>query len=266
MNKLLLAAMAAFVVASVCVAQDAPVAQAEAEGLPVSFDAGVDLYSHYLWRGIEVNDEPVAQPAGTVSLDLAEFGSVSAGVWANYDFTNFGKGDGRADGFSEIDYTVSYAIDVADFSLEAGHIWYTFPVKDGPDGASTREVYGAVAYNNDIVTPSLSVYYDYAVVEGFYGNAALSKAFELDEQTTASVFASVGAGDDNYNKGYGLTSDNALIDGNIGVNVSYAVNDILSVGVTVVWSSVLDDGIRENVDAAQDKDWLWGGVNLSASF
>ena len=41
---------------------------------------------------------------------------------------------------------------------------------------------------------------------------------------------------------------------------------MFSVGATVVWTSVLDDGIRENVDAAQDKDILWGGVNLAAAF
>ena len=52
-------------------------------------------------------------------------------------------------------------------------------------------------------------------VEGVYGRAALSKDFELAEQVTAGVFASLGAGDDNYNKGYGLTTDDALIDGEL---------------------------------------------------
>jgi hypothetical protein len=241
-------------------------AQEAAEGSPLSFEATLDLYSHYAWRGIEINDEPVAQPGASASYSLGDAGSISAGVWANYDFTNFSKNDGRADGISEIDYTLSYAIDISDFSLELGHIWYTFPVKGGPDGSSTREVYGAVAYNNDIVTPSLTVYYDYAAVEGFYGSFALAKDFEINEQVTAGVFASLGAGDDNYNKGYGLTSDNAIIDANLGASVSYAINDIFSVGATVVWTSVVDDGIRSNVDAAQDKDILWGGINLAAAF
>jgi hypothetical protein len=264
MKKLVVVAMAMFTVVSTCVAQEAAVV--EAEGSPVSFAAGLDLYSHYLWRGIEVNDEPVGQPAGTATYGLGDYGSISAGVWANYAFTNSRKGDGRTDGFNEVDYTLSYAIDVADFSLEAGHIWYTFPRRDGQDGPSTREVYGAVAYNNDIVTPSLALYYDYAAIEGLYGTAGLTKEFELDEQTTATVFGLVGAGDDNYNKGYGLTTDNALIDGSIGANVTYAINDIVSVGATVVWSTVIDSGIRDNVDPVQDKEWLWGGINLAASF
>lgn len=252
-------------IASTCVAQEVAEA-AEAESFPVSFNAGVDLYSHYLWRGIEVNDEPVAQPAGTATFDLEEFGSVSAGVWANYAFSNSRKGDGRTDGFNEVDYTLNYGIDVSDFSLEVGHIWYTFPRRNGSDGASTREVYGAVAYNNDIVTPSLAVYYDYADIEGTYAVAALSKDIEINEQLTAGVFASMGAGDDNYNKGYGLTTDSALIDGNIGASLTYAIDDTFTVGATVVWSSVLDDGIRNNVDPVQDRDWLWGGINFAAAF
>ncbi|MFO7937916.1 MAG: hypothetical protein R6V06_09980 [Kiritimatiellia bacterium] len=262
MKTLILTAMAMVAIAFTTVAQEV----VETEGCPIAFDATLDFYSHYAWRGIEYNDEPVAQPGAAARYDMAEYGSVSAGVWANYDFTNFKKHDGRGDGFSEIDYTLNYAVDVEDLTLEAGHIWYTFPVKDGQDESSTREVYGSVAYNNDIVVPSLTVYYDYADIEGFYGNAALSKNFEIAEQVTAGLFASLGAGDDNYNKGYGLTRDNALIDGNLGACVTYAINDIFSVGATAVWTSVLDDGIRENVDADQHKDILWGGINLAASF
>ena len=264
MKKLLVVALAMITVVSTGMAQEAVVA--EAEGNLVSFDATLDLYSQYAWRGIQKNDEPVAQPGASASYDLGDYGSLAAGVWANYDFTNFNKRDGRADGFSEVDYTLSYAIDIDDFSLEAGHIWYTYPVKDGQDGSSTREVYGSVAYNNDIVVPALTVYYDYAAVEGFYSTFALSKDFEIAEQITAGVFSFLGAGDDNYNKGYGLTSDDALIDFNLGASASYAINEIFSVGATVVWTSVVDDGIRENVDAAQDKDILWGGINLAAAF
>lgn len=263
MKKLLVAALAMVTAGSVCMAQEVA---AEAEGFPLSFEATLDLYSDYMWRGIQVTDEPVYQPGGSMSYDMGDYGSLSAAVWANFDFTDT-NGTTHGGGLNEVDYTASYAIDVADFTLEAGHIWYTFPQVNGTDwSSSTREVYGSVAYNNDIVTPSLAVYYDYAAIEGFYSSFALSKDFEIAEQVTAGVFASLGAGDADYNQGYGLTDDAAVIDGNIGANVSYAINDIFSVGATVVFTSVVDSGIRDNVDATQDKDILWGGVNLAAAF
>lgn len=260
MKKLVVVALAMLAIASTGFAQEL----VEAESCPISVEGTLDLYSQFVWRGWQRNDEPVAQPAAAVTLEMNEYGSLNAGVWANYDFTNFKKHDGRADGFSWIDYTVNYGIDVRDVSFEVGNIWYTYP--RGKNEPSTREVYGAVAYNNDFVVPSLAVYYDYDEHDGFYGNFALSKDIEITEQVKTGVFAALGAGDDDYNRSYGLTRDEALIDFNLGANVSYAINEIFSVGATLVYTSIVDSGIRNNVDPAQDKDMLWGGVNLAAAF
>ena len=257
MKKLIIAALAIATVAATCVAQ-------EEGGSPLSFDVGADLYSDYIWRGIEVTDGPVIQPAASLSLDLGDMGSISAGAWGNYDLTDDGP-NGDPD-MSEVDYTISYAIDIEAVSLEAGHIWYTFPNSHGSDGSSTKEVYGSIAYNNDIVTPSAALYYDYDVVEGFYGTIGLDKGFELAENIEAGIFATLGAGDDDYNAAYYGTSS-AVTDFNLGASASYAVNDYVTVGVTVCWTSLVDGDIRDNADAAgMSEDMLWGGLNLAASF
>lgn len=257
MKKLLVAVLSLLSIATTCVAQ-------EDGGSPLSFDAGADLYSAYIWRGIQVNDEAVIQPALSASLDLGDMGSVSAGAWGNFDLTDDGP-NGDPD-MSEVDYVISYAIDIEDVSLEAGNIWYTFPNSHGPSGSSTKEVYGSVAYNNDIITPSAALYYDYDLVEGFFGTVGLSKDFELAENISASLFSTLGAGDDDYNQAYyGTSSAVAVFD--LGASASYAINDIVSVGVTVVWTSLVDSDIRDNADAAgMDEDMLWGGLNLAASF
>ncbi|MDA3923581.1 MAG: hypothetical protein PF904_02645 [Kiritimatiellae bacterium] len=268
MKKLLIVALAMVAVASTCMAQEV----AEAEGIPLSFDVTLDIYSSYVWRGYQVNDDPVAQPGAVASLDLGEYGSIFAGVWANYDFNNFSGGDNRADGFSELDYTLSYAIDLKDFSLEVGHIWYSYPVfSDEEYDVSTEEIFVSIAYNNDIVTPSLTVYHDYSDdddVEGTYASVALSKDFEITEQVSASVFASLGGCDEDYaDSYYGAADGNYLLDGNVGVSTSYAINDYLSVGATLVWTSVVDSDVRDVADAnGLDQDMLWGGLNLAASF
>jgi len=265
MKKLLVVALAMIAIASNCVAQEVAVV-VEEESSPLTFDVGADIYSAYIWRGIQVNDEPVVQPAASLGYDLGDLGSISAGVWGNYDLTNFRKGDGRADGFSEVDCTVSYAIDISDVSLEAGNIWYLFPNQQGPSGASTEEVYGSVAYNNEIVVPSFSLYYDYNYADGFYGSFALSKDIEINDQVSAGVFSSLGAADDDFAMAY-YGENESIVDFNLGASVTYAINDNLSVGATVVWTSLVDSGIRDNADASgYDEDMLWGGINLAASF
>ncbi len=267
MKRLVLGAVALVCFAGRAVAQEAaPVAvKEESPDTGFAFDATVDIYSAYVWRGCVVNDRPVWQPGGTVSYATGDYGTFSAGAWANFDITD--RNNARAGGgLNEIDYTLSYAIDVGDFSLEAGHIWYTFPKANGGDYlGSTREVYGSVAYNNDLVTPSLALYYDYAAVEGFYGIAALNKEFELGDRTTLGFDLSLGAGDDDYMNAYFGENSAGLADFTADVYVSYALTDAISVGAKLAWTSLVDSGARDN-EVYWKEDILWGGVNLAASF
>ena len=271
MKKLLTVATVIMTITSTCIAQEvsvtdpAPEAVVQAEKSPLSFDASVDLLSAYMWRGQLLNDEPVWQPAANVGYDLGDDrGIISVEVWANFDITD-NNSHRSACGLNEIDYTLSYAKDIEDFSMEAGNIWYTFPKANGQDyGHSTEELFGRVTYNNDIVVPSLVVYYDYAQVEGFYGLFELSKDFEIAEQITAGVFGSVGAGDDDYVDEYHGESA-ALLDFNLGASVTYAIDDNFSVGAKLVWTSLVDDDVR-SATASSDEDEVWGGLNIAAAF
>lgn len=245
-------------------AQQAEVAE-KSPDTGLSFEATLDLYSAYVFRGCVVNDRPVWQPAGTVSYATGEYGTFSAGVWANFDITAR-NGCRSGGGLNEIDYTLSYAIDVDDFALEAGHLWYTFPKVNGHDYLfSTREVYGSAAYNNDIVTPSLAVYYDYAAAEGFYGVAALNKEIAMSDQLTLGVDLSLGAGDDDYMNAYFGESGFGLADLMLGVYALFAVTDNVAFGARLAWTSLVDSGARDNKIYWQE-DILWGGLNLSAAF
>lgn len=249
-------------------AASAPAAVVPAEESPdtgFSLSATMDVYSAYVWRGCVVNDRPVWQPGGTATYDTGDYGSFSANVWANFDITD--RNNHRAGGgLNEVDYTVSYAIDVGPFSLSAGHIWYTFPKVNGKDYyGSTREVYATVAYNNDIVTPFLKAYYDYEAAEGFYGNAGLTKSIEINDQFSVGAEVSLGAGDSDYMDCYFASDDTGLADFNAAVFCSYALTDNVSVGARLAWMSLIDSDARDN-EVYWDEDLLWGGVNLAASF
>lgn len=267
MKKLLFMAVAMVAIASVVSAQEAAATAApavvEEENSPLSFAATLDLYSAYVWRGVVVNDRPVWQPGATVSYDTGDYGTFSGNVWGNFDMTDR-KGHTQFGGINEVDYTVSYAIDVGPVSLSAGHIWYTFPsVSSSAYGSSTREVYATAQYNNDLVNPFVKVYYDYEYAEGFYGNVGLNKTVSVTDQFSVGSEVSLGAGDEDYMSGYFGTSDAGLVDFNAALFASYAITDNISIGPRLAWMSVVDGDARDNSD---DQDLLWGGVNLSASF
>lgn len=241
------------------------VPQEEDPNTGFSFAATLDLYSAYVWRGFVQNDRPVWQPGGTVSYKMAEYGTLSANVWANFDMTDH-AGHRSAGNIYEVDYTTTYAVDVGPLSLSAGHIFYTWPKAGGQDYFnSTREVFGTVAYNNDVVTPFLRVYYDYLCAEGFYGLGGLTKTVSLTDRLSAGAEVSLGACDGDYMNWYTGVDEAGFVDFNAALFTSYALTENLSVGARLAWVSLVDGDARDQ-EAYYDEDLLWGGVNLSASF
>ena len=228
-----------------------------------SVDATLDFFSAYVWRGCVYNDRPVFQPGVSATYATADYGSFGAGMWSNFDLTDRNRQVTGA-GLNEIDYQLFYTVDVESFTLEVGHLWYTFPKASGQDYyPSTREVYASVAYNNDVVTPFVSLTYDYAVYDGFYGNAGLNKEFELSDQLTLGAEVSLGAGDSDY-IAYVGGDDAGLMDFNASVFMSYALTDTVSLGAKLAWMSLVDSEARDQ-ETYWEEDLLWGGVSVNVS-
>lgn len=244
----------------------APAVKEESPDTGISFDATLDLYSAYVWRGEVINDEPVWQPGATVSYSMGEYGTLSGNVWANFNATGNLDHDHFC-GMDELDYTASYAVDVGPVSLSAGHIWYTFPsISDTTYAHSTREVFATAAYNNDIVTPFVKGYYDYeSDIEGFYGNVGLTKSVDITDQFSVGGETSLGMADDNYMDFAFGSNDSGFVDFNAALFCSYAITDNLSIGARIAWMSLLDSDARD-AQTYSDNDMVWGGINLAASF
>lgn len=132
----------------------APVEESETDALPLSVSVSLDVLSDYIWRGQICNDNPVWQPSVTLSYDAGDYGALSANVWSTFDLTHkqgTSTASRRSAGLQEIDYTLSYAVDLFGVGLEVGHIWYTYPNGNGP---SDQELYATVSYENPILTPA----------------------------------------------------------------------------------------------------------------
>ena len=242
---------------------------ASAETSTVSATASVDILSDYVWRGKICNGNPVWQPSATLAYDAGGLGKVSANVWASMDLTHRHgtmNASRRACGIQELDYTLAYANSVGPVDVEIGHIWYNFPYGNG---RPTEELYGTVAYNNPIVTPSLSAYWDYKDTAGndvsaAYFSFALSHEFALTDALTVTPSASLGFADHAYTGSCGGTE---FTDQTLGVSAAYALTENLSLGAQVNYTWTPSHTLRnEGYMGEGEHQLVWGGVNATLTF
>ena len=88
---------------------------------PFSVEVSLDVLSDYVWRGTICNGNPVWQPSVTAGLDLGDFGSIAGNVWQSYDLTHkrgTATNSRRSGGLQEIDYTLSYSVELAGVGFE----------------------------------------------------------------------------------------------------------------------------------------------------
>ena len=238
---------------------------AKADEFPFEFEVGADIFSHYVWRGFIVTDDPVLQP----SVTLSAYG-FSFNVWGSIDLTDLNEDPGEDYRLQEIDYTLSYGFSPMEgLDLEAGVIHYTFPGvrdEDGNNVDPTSEVYGSVALSMvPYVVPSITAYYDFDAVDGWYLSASLDSEFSLTEKLTLGLGAALGYGDRDYNTGYWEVESSGLNDLNLSASLSYQVNDSFSVGVSAGYMVLVGSDVKDAVDDAGD-DTSQFYVGISAAF
>ncbi len=235
----------------------------------LSATVSVDVLSDALWRGVIWNDNPVWQPSVTLAYAAAELGKLSANLWASFDLTHR-RGtlthSRRAGGLQELDYTISYANRFGPVGVEVGHIWYTFPYENGP---TDHDLYATATYENEIATPSASVYWNYSDSSGndvssVYFAFGLSRDFAVTKELTLTPKASLGFGDHAYTNSKGGAE---LTDQTFGISASYAVSDRLSVGAQLNYTWIPSHTLRKEGYMGGGKDQLlWGGVNVTLRF
>jgi uncharacterized protein (TIGR02001 family) len=254
MKKVLLS-MVVGLMAGMVIAQDAVVVKEQPSDVSVSADVG--LYSAYVWRGQVLNDRMVAQPSVTAAK-----GPFSLNIWGNANVVTEDQSD-----TTEVDYTAAYTLPLNTevVSVDVGAIFYTFP-GHGNDASQTEEIFVKSTFNNIILTPVASIYYDVDEVDGFYGNLALSHNVEISDAMTAEVGGSVGYGTRNYNNAYFGDSNGsgAVNDYNIYVSAEYALTEKLSMGALLQYT-VLDGSVKNSGNYLAD-ELVWGGINLSYKF
>ena len=236
---------------------------------PFSVKLSMDVLSDYVWRGTICNGNPVWQPSVTASYDAGDFGTISGNVWSSFDLTHkrgTATNSRRSAGAQEIDYTLSYAVELAGVGLEVGHIWYTFP---NNNGSSDQDLYATVSYKNDYVTPSASAYWNYSDSAGsdvscVYYLFALSHefAFESVKGLSLTPSASLGFGGNAW-----TDCGTELTDQTVGLAAAYALCENVTLGAQINYTWIPSHELRRADYMGEGKDQLlWGGVNVTFSF
>lgn len=214
--------------------------------------AGLDIVSHYIWRGQLLTDDPVMQP-------YVEFGAhgFTLNAWGSVDMTDINEDGGEDFRFQEIDYTLSYAMSPADaLDLEGGLIYYDFP---GTGLAETAEEYLSAALPKLPLSPHATVYYDFDEVQGIYANFGCGHTVPLADKVDLNLEAGLGWGDEDYNNAYFGSTDSGLNDLALTATLDYEFSQRVSVAAYVTYSELLDSDIEE---AVADSDILSGGIGF----
>ena len=250
------------------------------EKSPLSLDAKTDIYSAYVWRGKALDEHAVAQPSVIATLDEKEYGSFSLKLWSNWDLSqNWGGGKETktGGGINVFNVTPSYTQCFGPVGVTVGNIFYTFPGDGYPKNSkSTEELFTTVAYKNAVVTPSLSVYYDYNGVGGgfleddpakdLYIRAALDKTVPLGKRLSAGGTALLGGGTSHYNEVRYHSPDEGFADYETSVFLSYAVTDAFSVGAKLAYTGLIGGAWGLDRSQLSPDEIFWGGVNLRYLF
>lgn len=249
-----------------------PVARAEQEEAGVSASADVTLASAYVWRGQVLNDEPVLQPTFSVSK-----GGFSIGWWGNVALTDQMTGDEGE--FSEHDFTISYtmACPLTGAEVVFGVVNFDFPNQATKDtngvitgvAADTREVFVTYTLSEILLSPSVSINYDFKEADGFYASLGLSHGIKLAENISLELGATVGAANKDWGSFYYGGDVEGFTDWSVSAALPISITENLSVKPAVAFSQLLGDA-KDQYDAGStvfyDSEQVVVSATLSYAF
>ena len=223
--------------------------------------AAVDVNSAYVWRGITFNDGLVVQP----SMDVTA-GDFGFNVWGNLDVDDYDDTLDKGE-FSEIDLTLTYALQAGPVGLTAGYIEYLFPTTEDGGAEGTREFFlDAGLEPVDGLSTGITGYYDCHAIQDYYLNAYVGYGISLDSGLSIDCGAAVGYAGEDFAKAYGGT-DSGFYDYTLTLGLGYDINDMISVSATVGYTDAIDDDVLPDVDDGGGQDVnFFGGAGVAIAF
>lgn len=221
---------------------------------PLDVDADLTFMSKYVWRGMVANPEAVLQPSISASIL-----GIGFGFWGNMDLTDIYNNSGE---FTEIDWIASYGIPLPFVDLDFGIIYYDFPQSDA---SSTAEAYisGSMGI---LLSPTLSIYYDFKDVDGTYIDAGISYPVALGPDLNLDLGASLGFGDSGYNESYFGMDSGGMTNFLLSASVPFESIPFFTITPSVNYSTQLGDAKDSTDEFDGDSDAFFYGLSATFSF
>ena len=227
----------------------------------LEFNLSADFFGKYVWRGQNLNDDPVFQPGASVTYE-----GLTAGVWGNLDLTSI---NGESGEFTEVDYFLDYSADVPGVEgvgFSVGIINYHFPSVAG----DTTELYWGFSFDT-LLSPSITVYHDIDQVDGTYASLAIGHTFEdiftleSGESVGLELSASLGYADSDYNTAYWGVNSSKANDLTTSIAIPFEIAGI-SVTPSLNYVTLLSDTMRATDSYDTSSDYFFAGISFSKSF
>ena len=230
---------------------------------PIGFDITADYFGKYIWRGQNLNDDPVFQPGISVS-----YKGLTAGIWGSLETTKINNNSGE---FTEWDYSLDYSSDVPGIQgvgYSIGLINYHFPSVVG----DTTEFYWGLNFDLPL-SPSVTVYHDIDVIDGTYASLALGHSIERiaelspDMPIGMDIGASLGWGNRSYNKGYWGSTVNSGSLNDLTLSLSFPVEiGGWTVAPSLNYVTLVDSKVRDSDAFSRESDYFFAGISVGKSF
>jgi uncharacterized protein (TIGR02001 family) len=223
-------------------------------GLYADFSYEVGFVSSYVWRGFDLypKNKPAIQPSITYTFGKSGF---SVNVWYSYILADR---DQYKD-LEEIDFTFNYDFSLSEnVSFSVGMINYSFLWTPGytfKDG-NTQEFYAVLGFPKVFLGPSVSVYYDINLGDGFYITLSGGHSFSLSDKTALELGATLG-----YNGGQYLNDDDetGISDLTLSASLPFTIGKV-GITPTINYTHVFLEPLYREGDK---KGKLWFALNIA---
>jgi uncharacterized protein (TIGR02001 family) len=244
----------------------------------VSVTADAGFFNAYVWRGVSLTNQFVAQPDLYLTVP-AGGGSAVFGGWSSVDLGRYNSGGDLSEGggaasldLTEIDLWGEYGHPLGSkLAGTAGLITYLYPNTAGltNDANRTVEIYGKLQATGVPLAPKLAAWYDVDKVKGAYLEASVSQAVSAIPKFPVTFGALAG-----FSAGQGLNSSDPSEVANFADNgfthLDLSASGALAAGpVTIaptVHFYVLNDDFTRITRLGTTRDVkAWAGLTLTWS-
>jgi hypothetical protein len=218
-------------------------AQAADSGWSSGFE--LDLNSKYIWRSLAWSEGTVLQPSVWVASSGLMFS-----VWSNFVLNN----EPNRRQFNEIDFRISYEMEVGGFSIVPAFTYYSYPNQDKMENPATGELEIQVAYGMGDFTLETTHFLDVWENKGGYvGEVGLEFEKDSAEGLNIAAAARVVLANSKFNAFYVPYEKGALNALVLEAGLTYSFPNGLYLRPHFEWNNILDKNLRAAVEAS---DWI----------